>query len=135
MEYTKKGNKNRVDTCRWATYNGALSQTSTRSTRAARPLPEAPPQARGAGDLGPAKAESPARGRARLAGITAPRGVRERFSEFVTLSHAHRVWQAHHALTPCRSVKAGWRGTRREPRPCLSANPSTPCSRNRCAHL
>jgi len=32
--------------------------------RAIRPLPEAPPQARGAGDLGPAKTESPALSRA-----------------------------------------------------------------------
>src|SRR3989442_13658688 len=97
MEYTKKGNKNRVDTCRWATYNGALSQTSTWSTRAARPLPEAPPQARGAGDLGPAKAESPARCRSRLACITTPRGVMEIFSEFVIDYKVHLVWQAHHA--------------------------------------
>ena len=33
----------------------------------------------------------------------------------------------------CCSCGGAWRGTR--PRPGLSANPSTPCSRNRCAHL
>ena len=33
----------------------------------------------------------------------------------------------------CCSCGGAWRGTR--PRPGLSANPSTPCARNRCAHL
>src|SRR6266446_1752585 len=42
---------------------------------------------------------------------------------------------AHHALTVCCSARAGWRDTRREPRPGLSANPSTPSARNRCTHL
>ena len=34
---------------------------------------------------------------------------------------------------PCCSFGGAWRGTR--PRPGLSANPSTPCSRNHCAQL
>jgi hypothetical protein len=42
---------------------------------AARPLPEAPPRAPGAGDLGPAKAESSARWRARRSGLTDPQGA------------------------------------------------------------
>src|SRR5438874_13707580 len=61
MVYVRNRAKNDVDTGRWATYHGALSHTSTRSTRAAclryRRLS---PRARGAGDLGPAKAASPA---------------------------------------------------------------------------
>jgi hypothetical protein len=61
--------------------------------------------------------------------------VRESFSEFVTLCHAPLVWQAPHALTSYGSVRAAWRGTRRQPRPGLSANSSTPCSRNRRTHL
>jgi hypothetical protein len=35
--------------------------------------------------------------------------------------------QARHALTACGSARAGEGGVRREPRPSLSVNPSTPC--------
>src|SRR4029453_14137483 len=46
-----------------------------------------------------------------------------------------RVCSARHAHMSCCSARAGWDTTRREPRPGLSANPSTPCSKKRCAHL
>jgi hypothetical protein len=62
----------------------------------------------------------------------------EAVPQFVTLSHSSGLPSSvpsHHALTSCCAVRTGWRGTRRAPRPWLSANPSTPRSRNRWTHL
>jgi hypothetical protein len=49
-----------------------------------------------------------------------------RFTALVQVSHPHASY--------C-PTRADSRGTRREPRPGLSVNPSMPCSRNRCTHL
>jgi hypothetical protein len=56
-------------------------------------------------------------------------------TQFVTLSRAHLVRPAPHALNSCCVVRAGWRSPRREPRPGVLAKPSIPFARNRCTHL
>ena len=66
-------------------------------------------------------------------------------ARLIGLEAAHRICyplprslsstEMRHAHASCCSNRVCWRGTRRCPRPGLSANPSRPCSRNRCTHL